>query len=567
MKNKIILLTGVTGFVGRGIYDLLIGSGYTVKVLVRSISGKINSRYQEEYIIDENYTESNKDAFHEIDAVIHCAGDAKFGNGKNYENSNVRLTEFIVNETITHAKNAKFIYISTIGVVDRAKNDTCQSRIDENFSLFPSSDYGYSKLKAELIVKESGLIYTIIRPAMVVGSGMRIDSHFSKFAQMAIKKKLLSRINWTGKFSVVHIEDLAKAVVLSLSHVDTKNTTLMCAGDEIELGVFLEMCSPGTLRVPIRWALPLAFILRKHLPFKLKILLFPALVASDGKLRGLGWKPSYSAQESLAQVVQRELGRVCYKNPPLGVTVITGAASGLGMSIAKKLANIRSELILIDINKYELEKLSSAIENSKVIVADLSDKDEVVRVINTITENSKNISELFACAGIGQRGRIDEIDGGVYERIFSLNLISRINLAKSLIIPMKLNKFGRVVFISSSSAFQPLPLMAIYSATNTALLSIGQSWSWEIKKSGVHIMTACPGGMQTNFQKNNGVKKLKNESLMNPDLVAEKILNSLSLQKTVLIISIRSHMMSLLSRVLPRSINLNIWGLLMSKMR
>ena len=132
---------------------------------------------------------------------------------------------------------------------------------------------------------------------------------------------------------------------------------------------------------------------------------------------------------------------------------------------------------------------------------------------------------------------------------------------------MQNRHFGRVVLISSSSAFQALPLMATYAASNSALLSIGEAWGFETAEEGVHVMTVCPGGMQTNFQKSGGVKEVEGEKLMRPELVAEKIIFGLREDRLTLIISFRSFAMSLLARIMPRQWSIKLWGRLMEKMR
>jgi short-subunit dehydrogenase len=140
-------------------------------------------------------------------------------------------------------------------------------------------------------------------------------------------------------------------------------------------------------------------------------------------------------------------------------------------------------------------------------------------------------------------------------------------LTKNVISLMQKCHFGRVVLISSSSAFQSLPYMATYAATNSALLSLGEAWRAEVVNDNVQIMTVCPGGMQTNFQKKSGVKEVEGEKLMTPEAVALEIIEGLRHQKGTLIVSFRSFAMSVLARCLPRSLSVKLWRQLMEKMR
>ena len=81
--------------------------------------------------------------------------------------------------------------MSSIGAVDRKWGDNCRQILDNESNCYPSSDYGKSKLQSEQIIKDSKLRYTIIRPAMVIGEDMRMESHFSVFIRNSIKKLCL----------------------------------------------------------------------------------------------------------------------------------------------------------------------------------------------------------------------------------------------------------------------------------------------------------------------------------------------------------------------------------------
>jgi uncharacterized protein len=145
--------------------------------------------------------------------------------------------------------------------------------------------------------------------------------------------------------------------------------------------------------------------------------------------------------------------------------------------------------------------------------------------------------------------------------------LARVAMARNVVDSMRKRHFGRIILISSSSAFQALPYMATYAATNSALLSLGESWRAEVVNDDVQIMTVCPGGMQTNFQKSAGVKQVNGEKLMAPEDVVAEIMEGLRQQKGLLMVSFRSFSMSMLARILPRSLSVKLWRHLMEKMR
>jgi short-subunit dehydrogenase len=326
-------------------------------------------------------------------------------------------------------------------------------------------------------------------------------------------------------------------------------------------------CNSEKMRISLSLISNTARFMIKWIPFSLKAMLLPALTASDEKLRALGWKPRYSAMSALEEVIYREKSRLDPEISPGGQSVITGAASGLGRALAIYLSTRRDRLLLVDKNGPALEELASSLRNCTISVVDLSEERQVDALLTSSKWHAHSVTELYACAGIGLRGCIQDISIDNHRKMFSINVLARIAIAKNAINSMQKRYFGRVVLISSSSAFQPLPYMATYAATNSALLFIGESWDAELANEGIQILTVCPGGMQTNFQKSGGVKVIENEKLMVPNEVVAKIFKGLCQKKKTLIVSSRSFAMSILARCLPRRLSVRLWCRLMEKMR
>lgn len=560
-------VTGAAGFIGRRVCEVLLKTGAEVKALTRAPDAELINIGVELLVGDLWDEQLLQKAILQTNVVIHCAGAARFGNGKHYQRENVDLTQLLIKVTKKCAEDAKFIYISTIGAVDRAATDRCSQPLIENAQAFPSSDYGKSKLQAEKALKSSGLSFSIIRPAMVVGDRMRADSHFSAFARLSHNKSLFSRFGWPGKFSVVHVDDLVNAITMVAANKEAVGETYFCAGDIISVDDFFKQCDSEKIRIPLSLMSSIVSYFAKWVPFSLKVMFLPALTASDNKLRALGWAPQYSAHSALIEVIDRERFRVNPDLSPGGHTVITGAASGLGRALAVHLSARRENLLLIDVDALALSELAAELGNCVTSIVDLADSEQLDSLLKSDQWRTINVTELYACAGIGLRGRMQSISDENHRKMFSINVLARITLVKSVIVSMQKRHFGRIVLISSSSAFQPLPYMATYAATNSALLSIGESWAAEEANSSIQIMTVCPSGMLTNFQKNADVKRVEGEILMPPEAVVKQIMKGLRKQKGTLMVSFRSFAMSMLARLIPRSMSIKLWHHLMEKMR
>lgn len=570
MKNndKTVLVTGANGFLGRHVCEIFLRKGFFVFAGTRSHNPEhipIGTKYLK---CDLNIPGDWEDALQDVQYVVHCAGNAKFGNGKRFYRDNVDTTKILVAAIKNKAKNFKrLIFVSSIAAMDRSPHDNCDTPLTETSPENPSTDYGKSKLCAEKLIKLCGLPFSIIRAAQVVGSDMRQNSHFSVFAKWALKKSLITRVGWPGVFSVVEVRDLANAIFICAEKKGAAGKTFLCGGHRISLLEYFSYVSEGW-SIPIKPLTKMTRSIIKYLPFSLKSLLLPCMDVDDTALQNLGWTVKFNKNETLDGVVQRETARV---NPivdsGLGITVITGAASGLGLAFVNYLAGRRKHLLLIDRDEAALKALEKKFPNCEILVANLSNQKDIEGINLNDKWNALPIAEMFSCAGFGARGNFLDLNIQTQLDMMKVNLLARMQMVYAASKSMQNQKFGRIVLICSSSAFQALPAMSVYAASNSALLSFGEGIAYEMAPSGIQVLTVCPGGMNTNFQESAGVKKLKNEKLMSPEKVVDFVMEGLKSSNPVLYISSRSKAMKLLSRVLPTKISLKLWGGLMNKMR
>lgn len=238
--------------------------------------------------------------------------------------------------------------------------------------------------------------------------------------------------------------------------------------------------------------------------------------------------------------------------------LVTGAAAGLGYEFSKLAIADGYELILIDIDtdklievKKELEK--SHLEKITIISKDLCKPniaDEIYKEIK-----GANVEMLINNAGFGVFGEFSKTDWQREENMMNLHMLTSTHLTKLVIKDMVNADKGKILNVSSLAAFQPGPLMAIYYASKSFLLSFTEAVAREIKGTGVSISVLCPGPTKTNFQSTVSENTSENKIAVNMAsviTVASYGYNAFKKGKTVIIPGVMNQFLALLPRILPR---------------
>lgn len=214
--------------------------------------------------------------------------------------------------------------------------------------------------------------------------------------------------------------------------------------------------------------------------------------------------------------------------------LITGAGSGIGRDMAKYLAAMKYDLILVGRDKQRLEELQNELQvNSKIIIADLSDPTRVKEVY-VMTKN-EDIDILINDAGFGAFGKFYETDLNNEIDMINTNVVAVHLLTKLFLRDMQKKNYGYILNVASLAAFGPGPLMATYYATKAYVNNLTEAINEELRrdKSNVFICSLCPGPVDTNF--NNvagvhfGVKALTSEE------VAHYAIDSMFKKKVIII--------------------------------
>lgn len=192
--------------------------------------------------------------------------------------------------------------------------------------------------------------------------------------------------------------------------------------------------------------------------------------------------------------------------------LITGASSGIGLEFARLFARDGYDLVLVARRLNELEKLKIELEKGseisvKVIPKDLAVPTSAEEIFKELEQT--DIDVLVNNAGFGNVGAFTEIDLNIHNSMMNVNIVALVRLTRLFLSGMIKRGSGKILNVASTAAFQPGPLMAVYYATKSFVVSFSQAIATELEGSGVTVTCLCPGPTISGFQDTAGMKKSK----------------------------------------------------------
>jgi NAD(P)-dependent dehydrogenase (short-subunit alcohol dehydrogenase family) len=186
------------------------------------------------------------------------------------------------------------------------------------------------------------------------------------------------------------------------------------------------------------------------------------------------------------------------------VALVTGGNKGLGLAMARGLAEAGADIVLASRNEAELKAaldsiLSSTGRNGTYVVCDVSDRRQVDALAKTAVERMGRIDILINNAGMNQPQPIDQIEDGVWDRILEVNLSSCMALTRAIVPGMKARQWGRVIHISSIMGLVSKEKRNAYSATKAALVGLCRASALDLGPNGVTVNCIAPGPFLTDM--------------------------------------------------------------------
>jgi len=230
--------------------------------------------------------------------------------------------------------------------------------------------------------------------------------------------------------------------------------------------------------------------------------------------------------------------------------VITGASMGIGEALARAFAREDCKVVLSSRDPGRLEAARARVgsaERTLAIACDVRNREEIDRLLSLTLHNFGRVDIWINNAGFGLLDSVAAMDMRACRDMFDTNLFGAIACMQAVIPVMKRQGGGMIINVSSVAGHIPLPYSAAYSATKFAMNAVGKGARMELRSSGVHVMTVCPGTIATNFTENavKGKEPLRmrgpNRGGMSAERVAAAVVSACGPEKREVIVPWQHH--------------------------
>ncbi len=258
---------------------------------------------------------------------------------------------------------------------------------------------------------------------------------------------------------------------------------------------------------------------------------------------------------------------------PWSSALVTGASSGIGRALARRLAQVDVAVVLVARRQPMLEELAGELRRLsaapvEVLAADLADPAGRAAVAERLASEAEPIDLLVNNAGVGSAGPFVEDDPERDRQMLAVNITAVVELSHAALAPMRARGRGWVCNVSSLGGHAPGPRFAVYSATKAFVTSFSESLHEELRPDGVVVTAICPGATRTDFGATSGTQgdDLPRWLWQEADEVADEALAATAAGRAVRVTGWPNRVTGSLSTVLPRAVNRKVAGAVASRL-
>lgn len=185
------------------------------------------------------------------------------------------------------------------------------------------------------------------------------------------------------------------------------------------------------------------------------------------------------------------------------VAIVTGSTSGIGLGIARSLANAGASVVLNGFGDAgEIESIRCELETKAGIRvrydgADMSNPAQIAAMVKNTIDTLGSVDIIVNNAGIQKVAPIEEFPVNMWDAIIAINLSSAFHTIRCALPGMKARRWGRIVNIASAHALVASPFKSAYVAAKHGVLGLTKTIALEAAEMGVTCNAICPGYART----------------------------------------------------------------------
>ncbi len=251
-----------------------------------------------------------------------------------------------------------------------------------------------------------------------------------------------------------------------------------------------------------------------------------------------------------------------------GVAVITGAASGIGASLATALAKCSCSVALADVNETGLAQVAEKAAKFGVAasthVLDVADADAVAAFPSEIQSRYGKLTILVNNAGVALNGQFDQVSLDDFTWLMDINFWGVVRMTKAFLPMLRREPASSLVNMSSLFGIVAPPGQTAYCSSKFAVRGFSESLRQELAHSPIAVTVVHPGGVATSIAKNarvsqgvskedaeRGVRRMEKMLKTNPDAAAERIVSAIRRRQPRVLVGADCKQAEFIQRLFP----------------
>lgn len=209
------------------------------------------------------------------------------------------------------------------------------------------------------------------------------------------------------------------------------------------------------------------------------------------------------------------------------VAVVTGAGKGIGKSIALSIAEAGANVVLAARTRSDLKSVAKEIEGhggtALVVPTDVSDEQQVTRLVATTVERFGGVDILVNNAGIGVFDKVVDLKPDDFDRMWNVNVRGAFLCSRAALPYMIKQNSGIIINVASLAGKNAFIGGAGYAATKWALRGFSQCLMLEVREHNIRTITVCPGSVNTEFNSTTKPRALQPQDVADAVLLAVQL--------------------------------------------